>query len=184
MSFSPCASVPQRLGGMSAPFCDDHCIFLRHDVVHDVFELRESAQAIFRSASFIARIVSHICMLVRECGVHRTTYCSRIDERMPLCTEDLTWLLPVTISLENLRVRTRMRRPRFSKHAAHALFEHFSPVSSAGALLSPSDSPFDSRDCTTQNEPVGSAGEIQKSGMLAHSVNNNGDLPVRTRIHD
>ena len=137
MSFSPCASVPQRLGGMSAPFCDDHCIFLRHDVVHDVFELRESAQAIFRSASFIARIVSHICMLVRECGVHRTTYCSRIDERMPLCTEDLTWLLPVTISLENLRVRTRMRRPRFSTHAAHALFKHFSCLLSGERALLP-----------------------------------------------
>ena len=142
MSFSPCASVPQRLGGMSAPFCDDHCIFLRHDVVHDVFELRESAQAIFRSASFIARIVSHICMLVRECGVHRTTYCSRIDERMPLCTEDLTWLLPVTISLENLRVRTRMRRPRFSTHAAHALFKHFSCLV-CGSAASPSDQPFE-----------------------------------------
>ena len=139
---------PQRLGGMSAPFCDDHCIFLRHDVVHDVFELRESAQAIFRRASFIARIVSHNCMLVQECGVHRTTYCSRIDERMPLCTEDLTWLLPVTISLENLRVRRRMRRPRFSTHAAHALFEHLlSPLRVRcfpRAAFSKS-----SRDCTT-----------------------------------
>ena len=151
MSLSPCASVPQRLVGMSAPFCDDHCIFLRHDVVHDVFELRESAQAIFRSASFIVRIVSHICMLVRECGVHRTTYCSRIDERMPLCTEDLTWLLPVTISLENLRVRTRMRRPRFSTHAAHvqarALFEHFSCLL-CGSAASPSDSTLRLCVCT------------------------------------